>query len=32
MKILSYEPEIKEVKIADGWAYEWGYFSSRYQE
>lgn len=32
MKILSYVPEIKEIKITDGWAYEWGYFSSRYKE
>lgn len=32
MKILSYMPEIKELKITDGWAYEWGYFSSSYKE
>src|SRR5919198_1775133 len=28
MKILSYVPEVKEIKITDGWVYEWGYFSS----
>ena len=32
MKILSYVPEIKELKITDGWAYEWGYFGSSYKE
>ncbi len=32
MKILSYVPEIKELKVTDGWAYEWGYFSSSYKE
>ena len=32
IKILSYVPEIKEVKITDGWAYEWGYFSSSYKD
>jgi len=32
MKILSYAPEIKEVQIADGWAYEWGTFSGSFQD
>jgi len=32
MRILSYVPEIKELKVTDGWAYEWGYFSSSYKE
>src|SRR5215471_799155 len=26
MKILTYSPEIQDVKIVDGWAFEWGYF------
>jgi ketosteroid isomerase-like protein len=31
-KILSYVPEIKETEIADGWAFEWGYFSGSYKD
>ena len=30
-KMLSYAPEIKDVQIKDGWAYEWGYFNGSYQ-
>jgi ketosteroid isomerase-like protein len=26
-RVLSYLPEIKEVTITDGWAFEWGYFT-----
>ena len=32
MKILTYAPEIKDVKIVDGWAFEWGYFNSTYRD
>jgi ketosteroid isomerase-like protein len=32
LQILSYAPEIKDVKVVDGWAFEWGYFSSSYRE
>ena len=32
IKILSYVPEIKDVRIVDGWAFEWGYFSSSYKD
>jgi len=32
MKILTYAPEIQDVKIVDGWAFEWGYFNSSYRE
>jgi len=32
MKILTYSPEIQDVKIVDGWAFEWGYFNSTYRE
>ena len=32
MKILTYAPEIQDVKIVDGWAFEWGYFNSTYRE
>jgi uncharacterized protein (TIGR02246 family) len=32
MKVLTYVPEIKEVKVTDGWAFEWGYFSSSYKD
>jgi uncharacterized protein (TIGR02246 family) len=30
--ILSYEPEIIEVKFAGDWAIEWGYFNSSYKK
>jgi len=32
MKVLTYAPEIRDLKIADRWAFEWGYFSSSYRE
>lgn len=32
MKILTYAPEIQEIKIVDGWAFEWGYFNATYRE
>jgi ketosteroid isomerase-like protein len=32
LQILTYAPEIKDVKVVDGWAFEWGYFSSSYRE
>lgn len=32
MRILTYAPEIQDVKIVDGWAFEWGYFNSSYRE
>jgi ketosteroid isomerase-like protein len=32
LKILTYAPEIKDVQIVDGWAFEWGYFNSSYKE
>ena len=32
MRILSYAPEIRDVKIVDGWAFEWGFFSSSYRD
>jgi ketosteroid isomerase-like protein len=31
-RILTYAPEIKDVKVVDGWAFEWGYFTSSYRE
>ena len=31
-QILTYVPEIKDIRIVDGWAFEWGYFSSSYRE
>jgi ketosteroid isomerase-like protein len=30
--ILSYVPEIKDLKIADRWAFEWGYFTGSYRD
>jgi uncharacterized protein (TIGR02246 family) len=32
MKILTYVVDIKELKIMDEWAYEWGYFNASYKE
>ncbi|HKD11952.1 MAG TPA: nuclear transport factor 2 family protein [Thermoanaerobaculia bacterium] len=31
-RIVKYVPEIKDVTIADGWAFEWGYFTGSYKE
>jgi uncharacterized protein (TIGR02246 family) len=31
-RVVSYVPEIKDVTIADGWAFEWGYFAGSYEE
>ena len=31
LTILSYVPEIKELQIGDGWAFEWGYFEANYK-
>jgi uncharacterized protein (TIGR02246 family) len=31
-KVLTYAPDIKEIKIVEGWAFEWGYFSSSYKD
>lgn len=32
-RVLSYVPEIKDLTItADGWAFEWGYFTASYVE
>jgi ketosteroid isomerase-like protein len=32
MRILTYTAEIRDINIVDGWAFEWGYFSSTYRE
>jgi len=32
LSVLSYVPETKELTIADGWAFEWGYFTASYVE
>jgi uncharacterized protein (TIGR02246 family) len=31
-KIVKYVPEIEDVTIADGWAFEWGHFTGSYKE
>jgi len=31
-RILTYTPEIQDIKIVDGWAFEWGYFNSSYRD
>ena len=32
MRVVSYVPEISDVTITDGWAFEWGYFTASYVE
>jgi uncharacterized protein (TIGR02246 family) len=32
LRVLSYVPEIKELTIADGWAFEWRYYTASYVE
>ena len=32
LRVLSYVPEIKEVTITDGWAFEWRYYTASYVE
>jgi ketosteroid isomerase-like protein len=32
VKVLSYVPETKDLAIADGWAFEWGYFTGTFVE
>lgn len=29
--IVSYIPEIKDLQIKDGWAFEWSYFTAKFQ-
>jgi ketosteroid isomerase-like protein len=31
-RVVSYVPEIKDVTITGGWAFEWGYFTGSYKE
>jgi uncharacterized protein (TIGR02246 family) len=31
-KVVSYKPEIKDLQVADGWAFEWDTFEATYQE
>lgn len=31
-QILSYQPMINDLKIVDGWAFEWGYFEGTFKE
>ena len=32
LKVLAYKPQIKDLKILDGWAFEWTYFEASYKE
>jgi ketosteroid isomerase-like protein len=32
LRVLSYVPEIKELTITDGWAFEWRYYTASYVE
>lgn len=32
MKVLSYKPDIKDIQIVDGIAYEWDYFDASFSE
>jgi len=31
-KVVSYKPDIKDVQVVDGWAFEWDYFDGSYKE
>lgn len=31
-KILTYAPQIQDIKIVNGWAFEWGFFTSSYRD
>ena len=31
-KVVSYKPEIKDLQVADGWAFEWDTFEASYKE
>jgi uncharacterized protein (TIGR02246 family) len=31
-KVLSYKPEIKDLQVVDGWAFEWDTFEASYKE
>src|SRR5207248_3338785 len=31
-RTLSYKPDLKELQIVDGWAFEWGTFEVRFRE
>jgi uncharacterized protein (TIGR02246 family) len=31
-KVVSYKPDIKDVQVVDGWAFEWDYFGASYKE
>ena len=31
-RVVSYVPEIKDVTVTDGWAFEWGYFTASFVE
>ena len=32
LRVLSYVPEVKELTITDGWAFEWRYYTASYVE
>ena len=32
LRVLSYVPEIKELTITEGWAFEWRYYTASYVE
>ena len=32
LRVISYEPEMKDVTITGDWAFYWGYFTARYVE
>src|SRR5882757_3849644 len=31
-RVVSYAPDIKDIRIEDGWAFEWGQFTFSYKE
>lgn len=32
MRVVSYVPEIEDVTVTDGWAFQWGYFTATFVE
>jgi uncharacterized protein (TIGR02246 family) len=32
LRVISYEPEVKDITITGDWAFYWGYFTARYVE
>lgn len=31
-KVITYKPEVQDLKVIDGWAFEWAYFDTSFKE